>query len=190
MKVLKWNDFFKVSENVFNDIPREIIDSALRKLKKELENLFNSSEFDTTPSVVSPGEEGFTDKVVSDNPEELSFKDLGLALIRCHINSYTKTNRNMDVRFTDSEGNMYSLYIRIDIESGISNKKDKELEPNMIQKAFIKFKKYDLDGELYNSVSKNINDIWEITKDEKFIVELKLEVDGDAENDELFIELE
>jgi len=179
-------------EEVFQEIPEKIIDDALKMLKRDIEDLFEERDDTPTKGIKEIGDKGFNDKIKDKNNKnkELSFEEMGLKLMRVNINSYSKTNRSMDLRFGDSEGNMYSLYIRVDLGEAIPEKGDMEIEPKMIKTAFIKFKKYDVNNDLVDSVSRNIDDMWEVGADEKFLIDLKLEVDGNSSNeeDELVIE--
>jgi hypothetical protein len=174
---------------VDNDIPEKIIDEALRLLTKDIENLFEEPETPTA-GIKSPGEEGFEDKIKDKNPRDLTFEEMGVKLMRVKVNNYSRSNRNIDVRFSDSEGNMYSLYIRVNLDEAIPEKEDMEMEPKMVKNAFIKFKKYDTNNDLAGSISRNVEDMWQIGEDEKFLIDLKLEVDGDSpsEEEELVIE--
>ena len=174
---------------VDNDIPEKIIDEALRLLTKDIENLFEETEVPTA-GIKSPGDEGFEDKIKDKNPRDLTFEEMGVKLMRVSLNNYSRSNRNIDVRFSDSEGNMYSLYIRVNLDEAIPEKEDMEMEPKMVKNAFIKFKKYDTNNDLVGSISRNVEDMWQIGEDEKFLIDLKLEVDGDSpsEEEELVIE--
>lgn len=179
-------------ENVFQEVPEKIIDQALKMLKKNIEELFEEKDEVPTKGIKEVGDEGFGDKIKdkSNKGKELSFEEMGVKLMRINLNSYSRTNRSLDLRFGDSEGNMYSLYIRVDLDEAIPEKGDMEIEPKMVKNAFMKFKKYDVNNDLEDSISRNIDDMWVVGSDEQFLIDLKLEIDGGSSNeeDELVIE--
>ena len=203
-KILKYGDFRLIleaegdeeiengGEKVFQEIPEKIIDEALKMLKRNIEELFEEKDDAPSGGVKEVGDEGFGEKIrdKSNKGKELSFEEMGVKIMRVNINSYSKSNRSLDLRFGDVEGNMYSLYIRVDLDEAIPEKADIEIEPKMVKNAFMKFKKYDVNNDLVDSISRNIDDMWEVGADEKFLIELKLEIDGNSpdEEEELVIE--
>jgi len=190
-KIIKYEDFNKLiledKDTVFKEVPEEIIDTALNMLKSNIEDLFKTVEDDTNTSTLSLNDDEFSKKI-KDKGKELSFEIMGLNLIYVKVNSYSRTNRSIDMRFSDTDNNMYSLYIRVDIDAGISTKDDIAIEPKMVKNAFIKFKKYDDNNNLVDSISRNVKDMWEIGDSEESLINLKLEVDGNTNEDELIIE--
>jgi len=187
-KIIKYNDF--LFEQKFNDTPESIVDTVLRKIKKELEELFEVDNTQIPGGTFQLGDAGFDTKVVDLDDTKLSFPEMGLNLLRVKINSYSKSNRSLDLRFADPDDNMYSLYLRIDISDAVS-KNSKEMEPKLVKKGFIKFKKYDINGELVGTISRNVDDVWKLSENEELLSELKIELDGydgSDKEDELVIE--
>lgn len=166
MKVFKYSEYIKEE---LHDTPETYIASALNLLKKKLDLLFeNDLDRDNPEKVLSPKE---LEKVDSN---KMTFKDLGIRLESSEVSKYSKLYDSLTIKFSD-DNNTYALIVMIDIKEGMPEDEDKEFDIEDIDKAYVKFKKYDLDTfEVIGQLSKNVK-LKEI--DEEFLINLKIELD-------------
>lgn len=179
MKIVKFNEFIKINENV-NDTPEEYIKIALMKIKTKLEKMFDNQD---TPDRV--------EKIGERKPEgESSLSDFGVELQSCELSRYSKTQDSVKIKYSDAEA-LYDLTISIDLKEAVPEDEEKEFSDSDIKNCHVKFKKYDLDNfDLIGEITKNIK-ISEIEED--LLVSLKIEIDeefGGGEEEELEIETE
>lgn|SRR5574343_788990 len=186
MKVIKFSEF--INEN-FNDSPEIFVANALKKLKNKLDRLFEPKEEE------SEQQSGNIDKISSiikkkkESGEKLSLRELGVQLEDSQISKYSKTSDSLTLWFSDPEGT-YRLYIMINLEDAVPKEQDKDFSDKDIEKAFIRFKKYDSDDQYIGEITKTvkIDDI-----DEDFLIDLKIEIDkeyGSGEEEGLEFETE
>ena len=175
MKVFKYSEYIKEE---LQDTPESYIETALAQLKKKLDKLFDDDIDKDTNKVLSPKE---LEKVDS---KKMSFKDLGIRLESSELSKYSKLYDSLTIKFSD-DNNTYALIIMIDIKEAIPEDKEKDFDIDDIEKAYIKFKKYDLDTfEILGQLSKNVK-----LKDinEEFLIDLKIELDDKfSDEDEEF----
>lgn len=174
MKVFKYSEYIKEE---LQDTPESYINMALMQLKKKLDKLFDD-DIDKDPNkVLSPKE------LEKRDSNKMSFKDLGIRLESSELSKYSKLYDSLTIKFSD-DNNTYTLIIMIDIKEAISKDKEKDFEIDDIEKAYVKFKKYDLDTfEILGQISKNVN-IKDI--EEGFLIDLKIELDEKFGNEEEF----
>lgn len=190
MKIRKYTEFIKEE---FNDEPEQYVESALRQIKKKIDNMFEfqgqskekeTSETDQKPkfkSAKSAKEEGIGKE------KSMTFKDLGVRLESSEISKYSKQYDNLTVKFSDDEAT-YNLFIMIELKEAIPKDPEKDFSTDDIEKCYIKFKKYDLDTfDVIGQLTKNVK-IKNI--DEGFLINLKIELDEKfgEEGEELSIE--
>ena len=172
MKIVKFNDFIKINENV-HDTPEEYIKMALMKIKNKIEKMFSGQE---NPDSV----EKFGDKK---KEGETSLSDFNLELQSIELSRYSRTQDSVKVIYSDAESR-YDLTIIIDLEEGVPQDPDKDFSDEDIKKCYVKFKKYDLEKfDLVGEISKTVN-IKDINED--FMVSLKIDLDkefGDEEEE-------
>lgn len=178
MKVFKYSEYIKEE---LQDTPESYIETALAQLKKKLDKLFDDDIDKDTNKVLSPKE---LEKVDS---KKMSFKDLGIRLESSELSKYSKLYDSLTIKFSD-DNNTYALIIMIDIKEAIPEDKEKDFDIDDIEKAYIKFKKYDLDTfEILGQLSKNVK-----LKDinEEFLIDLKIELDDKFSDEDEEFEIE
>lgn len=198
MKIIKFLDF--INEEL-NDTPESYVSVALSQIKKKIDKMFDFQEIETEggeefATMTLSGDkspkakEKSPEKAREDSKkeEEMSFKDLGVRLESSEISKYSKMYDSLTVKFSDDNA-LYNLLITIDIKEALPKDPNADFSFEDIKKCFIKFKKYDLDTfEVLGQITKNV----EIPKiDEKFLIELKIEIDDKfGEEEEFEIETE
>jgi hypothetical protein len=180
MKISKFHDFIRE----FNDTPETYIETALRQLKKKIEQMFEEDAEEPEPD-----EKGSVSKAraKSKDKSKMSFKDLGVYLDIAEISKYSKIRDFLSVKFTDAEAT-YSLIISFDIKDGISTDPEKDFSFEDVDDCFIKFKKYDLNTfDVIGQITKNVK-VKDI--DEEFLIDLKIELDEKFGDEEEGLEIE
>ena len=175
MKIRKFIDF--INEE-FNDTPETYIESALKQIKKKIDNMFEfqeregqepeSGEKQKDKSVKSAKEQGIG------KDKSMTFKDLGVRLDSSEISKYSKQYDSLTVKFSDDDAT-YNLFIMIELKEAIPKDPEKDFSTDDIEKCYIKFKKYDIESfDVIGQITKNakIKDI-----NEEFIINLKIELD-------------
>lgn len=178
MRIIKFIEYIKEG---FHDTPENYIATALNKLKRKIDKIFDHKEVESD-QVLKPEE------LKRAKSNKLTFKDLGINLESSEVSKYSKLYDSLTVKFSD-ERNTYTLIIMIDIKEAIPKDKDSDFDIDDIEKCYIKFKKYDLDTfDIIGQLTKNIK-IKDIGED--FLIELKIELDDkfDDEDDDFEIEL-
>lgn len=177
MKIIKYLEYIK--ENL-TDTPESYIASKLKKLKNRLDKIFDYYLEDDADKIINTVQ---FDNIKS---EDLSFKDMGVILDSSEISKYSALYDSLTVKFSD-EMYAYTLIVMIDIKEGIPKGKENNFGIDDVKKAYVKFKKYDLDDfDLIGQIDKkdvNIKDI-----DEKFLIDLKIEIDKDFDDEDFEIE--
>jgi hypothetical protein len=174
---------------VGSDTPESYIKSKLSIIKNDIEGMFGDEPKDTGEE--SSADDPDIEKKVKNSDETITFEDLGLKLESSEMSYLTKTHQNLTVKFSD-EVYYYTIIFRIDLKQ-VTNKEDteKEIDLNDIQKCFVKFKKYKIEGfELIGEITDNV-DIDNINED--YLLNLKLELDekfGGDDSEGLSIEYE
>ena len=185
MKIIKYDQF--INENI-QETPEEYIKVSLTKLKKRIEKFFDESEeSDDNVSNVSVDVAKEKGKEKDSKKGNLSFKELGVKLEISEFSKYSAIYDSVTIKFSD-ENCLYSLYITIPLEEGISKDKEADFSDKDIKKCYVKFKKYDTDEfELIGQIAKTV-EIAEI--DENFLIELKIELDEEFSEDDEKLEFE
>jgi len=125
------------------------------------------------------------------NPEDLqrkksskmTFKDLNVRVESSEVSKYSKSFDSFTIKFSD-DSYTYALIIMIDIKEALPKEEDEDFSANDIEKAYIKFKKYDLDTfEILGQISKNVK-LKDINED--FLIDLKIELDEEFNDDDDF----
>ena len=182
MKIIKFKDYIR-EDNVY-DTPEEYINTALGKFKKKIESFFKKTgEENQTKNMSDALEKGKKHK-----EKNLSLSELGVTLESSEISKFSSLYDNVTIKFSDPEFR-YDLFITIPIDEGIPKDTQKNFDSKDIKKCFIKFKKYNIsqDFELIGQISKNV----EIDKiDEEFLVNLKIELDDEFDDNEKELEIE
>lgn len=175
MKILKYSDFIKES-SVLHDTPKDYIESVLSKLKSKLDLLFLQDKNNQKPG------NSEIKKVDKSGP---SLKEMGVKLESSEINKSTLYD-SLKLKFSDGDG-VYDLNVTINFEDAVPQP-DKDFSIDDIKKCFVKFKKYDIESfNMIGQVSKNVN-----IKDigEQMIIDLKIEVEKDFDNNETELDIE
>ena len=193
MKVIKWNQFIKEE---FQDPPEEYIKSALTKLQKKIESFFEDSENERDNLEVDFAPEKSDEEIMTmsqalkkgkDNKKskgKMSFKDLNVQLESSEMSKYSAIYDSLTFKFSDVE-NYYSLYITIPLQEGMNKDKEKEFSDKEIENCVVKFKKYDIhDFDLIGQIGPREVKIKDI--DEEFLVDLKIELDDEFNEEEEF----
>jgi len=210
MEIINYTTF--INEN-FQDPPEEYIKTALLKMKKKIENLFEKVSGDGSDEeepetdleqaeqaeVEGQGKEG-------DNPEEvmtfkkalekgeeksgkegaLTLSELGAKLESCEMSRYSAQYDSLTVKFSDQEG-WYNIFLTIplkDVVEDMQENEDGDYSDKDIKNCSIKFKKYNIDNELVGQLGPTNYKLSDI--DEEFFVNLKIEVDEEYGEDEEF----
>jgi len=212
MKIINYTEF--INEN-FQDPPEEYIKTALLKLKKNIETMFeqasgsseNVEEDESGPVGLEEGAEE-AEESSEDNPEEvmtfkkalekgeekgskdgLNLSELGAKLESCELSRYSTQYDSLTIKFSDQEG-WYNVFLTIPLEGVIEDMKENEegdYSDKDIKDCSIKFKKYNVDNELVGQLGPTKYKMSEI--DETFFVNLKIEVDDEyGESEEFEIE--
>jgi hypothetical protein len=167
MKIIKYKQF--INEEL-NDTPENYISTALTRLKREIDNIFENSI-----------------KKSSRKKPDMSLSDLGVRLETSDISKYSKLYDSLTVKFSD-DSNTYTLIIIIDIKEAIPKDDTKDFDIDDIKNAYIKFKKYDLDTfEVIGQISKNVK-LKDINED--FLINIKIELDEKFGEDDNEFEIE
>lgn len=164
--IIKFSQF--ISEN-FNDTPETFVANALQKLKVKLDKIFEPTQ-EGNPNEIQKASDAIRK---SNTGEKISLKDMGVTLEDSEISKYSKTSDALTLWFSDSEGT-YRLYIMIKLEDAVPQDKEKDFSDKEIEKAFIRFKKYDAEDQYIGELTKTVK-IKNI--DEDFLVDLKIEID-------------
>lgn len=182
MKIKKYLQFIK--EEIINDTPETYIETALKQLKRKIDNMFEFQEGEDEESELAKKEKSIRKaKEQGKDKSKMSFKDLGVRLESSEISKYSKLYDNLVIKFIDDEA-WYNLYIAIDYNDAIPKDKEKDFSYEDIKKCYIKFKKYDLDSnDVIGQLTKNV-DIKDIN--EEFLIDLKIELDDKFSDEEEF----
>ena len=180
-KVYKYSEF--IFENMI-DTPETYIHTALKKLKKRIENMFTAAE-------VVDGEVKRFDQVEGEEKKqkgEMSFQDLGLQLQSLELSKYSKSYDNVKLKFSDEEY-LYDMTFTVDLKDALPKDKEKDFSDGDVKKCQVKFKKYSLDD--FELVAGPLVKTAEIDKiKEDYLIELKIELDesdeGEKEEFEMF----
>lgn len=184
MKIIKFIEFIKEE---FNDTPEEYIATALAKLKRKIEKMFEfqeeseDGESENKKKTVKQAKEQGKEK------DKMSFKDLGVRLESSEMSKYSKLYDSLTIKFSDDSA-FYALIIMIDLKEALPKDPNTDFSDKEIKKCYIKFKKYDIDVfDIIGQITKNI----EISKiDEEFLINLKIELDEDFGGEEEEFEIE
>ena len=202
MKIINYTNF--INEN-FQDPPEEYIKTALLKVKKKIENLFEKVSGDGVDQE-EPEELELQPEGEEDNPEEvmtfkkalergeeksgkegaLTLSELGAKLESCEMSRYSAQYDSLTVKFSDQEG-WYNIFLTIplkDVVEEMQEKEDGDYSAKDIKNCSIKFKKYNIDNELVGQLGPTNYKLSDI--DEEFFVNLKIEVDEEYGEDEEF----
>jgi hypothetical protein len=181
MKIIKFIEFIKEE---FNDTPEEYIATALTKLKRKIEKMFEFQEEEGEESEKKTVRQA---KEKGKEKDKISFKDLGVRLESSEMSKYSKLYDSLTIKFSDDSA-FYALIIMIDLKEALPKDPNADFSDKEIKKCYIKFKKYDIDVfEIIGQITKNA----EIEKiDEEFLINLKIELDEDfgGEEEEFKIE--
>ena len=201
MKIINYTNF--INEN-FQDPPEEYIKTALLKVKKKIENLFEKvsgdgvdqeepEELELQPEGEDNPEEVMTFKKALEKGEEksgkegaLTLSELGAKLESCEMSRYSAQYDSLTVKFSDQEG-WYNIFLTIplkDVVEEMQEKEDGDYSAKDIKNCSIKFKKYNIDNELVGQLGPTNYKLSDI--DEEFFVNLKIEVDEEYGEDEEF----
>lgn len=180
MRIKKFETFTEsINEDFTFDTPNQYIAMALRKLQLKINKIFDFVPEKTgelgEPIKAPDKSEGDKDKI--------TFKDLMVNIDDSEVSRHSKTNDSLDITFSDSE-HVYKLIISINIKEGIPTDKEKNFSYKDVKNCFIKLKKYDINTyEIIGEISKNSK----ISKiDEEFLIELKIELDENFNEEEEF----
>jgi hypothetical protein len=202
MKIINYTNF--INEN-FQDPPEEYIKTALLKIKKKIEGLFEKvsgdgvdqeepEELELQPEEgEDSGEEVMTFKKALEKGEEksgkegaLTLSELGAKLESCEMSRYSAQYDSLTVKFSDQEG-WYNIFLTIplkDVVEDMQENEDGDYSDKDIKNCSIKFKKYNIDNELVGQLGPSNYKLSDI--DEEFFVNLKIEVDEEYGDDEEF----
>ena len=165
---------------VRNDTPASYVDSLLVSMKKKIEKMFaeNGGEEDKTENNIKKAK--LNKKNKGNAP---TFKEFNLRLESCEVATRSLLNDTLTIKFSDDE-NWYNLLISINMKDAIPKDKTKDFTIKDIKQCFIKFKKYDNDTqEVIGQITRNTDPN---TIDEEFIVNLKIELDDQFDEEEEF----
>jgi hypothetical protein len=171
-------------EKPFNDSPEVYVTNAITKLQTKLEGLFDDEEpmEDVDNPMATIGPEGASEldrsKREKKNKESMTLKDMGAKLESSDVMKTSKTHKSLVMKFSDSES-YYALYIKLSLKEALDLIGDgEELTDESIQKAYVKMKKVSLDD--YKEVGTVNRNVMVADINEDFIIELKLELDGES----------
>lgn len=180
MRIKKFETFTEsINEDFTFDTPNQYIAMALRKLQLKINKIF-----DFVPEKAGElGEPIKTPDKSEGDKDKITFKDLMVNIDDSEVSRHSKTNDSLDITFSDSE-HVYKLIISINIKEGIPTDKEKNFSYKDVKNCFIKLKKYDINTyEIIGEISKNSK----ISKiDEEFLIELKIELDENFNEEEEF----
>jgi hypothetical protein len=175
---MKIKKFYQYSEKVneMHDTPENYVSVALNKLKRKIDKMFEYSDG-------KGGKVLTADELERVDPKNITFKDLGMILDSSEVSKYSKLYDSFTIKFRDAE-NAYTMIIMIDIKDAIPEEDDINFSSDDIEMAYIKFKKYDESGiEMIGQIDKNVK-IKNI--DESFLIDLKIELDDEYDENEDF----
>lgn len=176
-KVYKYLEY--LTETI-HDTPETYVQTALKKLKKRVEKMFDYAE------VVDGEVKRYSEVKDLERKEsgEISFKDLGLQLQSSELSKYSRVSDSLKVKFNDAEF-LYDITFTIDLNDALPKSKEEDYSDTEIKKCQIKFKKYSLDEfELVGGPLVKTIDIEKI--DEEYLIELKIELEESDESGEEF----
>lgn len=170
MKIVRYRQF--ILEHT--DTVETYSNASLSKLKRKIESMFNDEDV----------------KSMKDNDKDKpTFKEYGMHLDDIELS--TQPHDRLGFRFSD-DSFYYQVYVEIkvaDVTKDISEIEDGDnFSEKDIQKAYLKFKKYDMNNdEVVGQVDKNVK-IEDI--DEEYLINLKVEIDDDFGGEEEKFEIE
>ena len=180
MRIKKFEMFKEsINEDLTYDTPNQYILMALKKLQLKINKFF-----DYVPEKTGElGEPIKSPRSEDDDKSKITFKDLMVTIDDSEVSRYSKTNDSLNITFSDSDY-VYKLIILINIKEGIPEDKEKDFSFKDVKNCFIKLKKYDINTyEIIGEISKNSK----ISKiDEEFLIELKIELDENFNEEEEF----
>lgn len=179
MRVIKFNQFISVNENV-HDTPEEYVKLALMKIKNKIEKLFSGQ-------INANDVEKMSDR--KNREDGKNFSDLGLELQSSEMSRFSKTLDNVKFKYTD-EKYLYDLTISIALEEAVPDDTEKDFSDDDIKNCNVKFKKYDQDNfNLIGQITKTVK-IEEVN--DNLLLSLKIELDEKfgSEDEEFEIETE
>ena len=180
MRIKKFEMFKEsINEDLTYDTPNQYILMALKKLQLKINKIF-----DYVPEKTGElGEPIKSPRSEDDDKSKITFKDLMVTIDDSEVSRYSKTNDSLNITFSDSDY-VYKLIILINIKEGIPEDKEKDFSFKDVKNCFIKLKKYDINTyEIIGEISKNSK----ISKiDEEFLIELKIELDENFNEEEEF----
>lgn len=180
MRIKKFEMFKEsINEDLTYDTPNQYILMALKKLQLKINKIF-----DYVPEKTGElGEPIKSPKSEDEDKSKITFKDLMVTIDDSEVSRYSKTNDSLNITFSDSDY-VYKLIILINIKEGIPEDKEKDFSFKDVKNCFIKLKKYDINTyEIIGEISKNSK----ISKiDEELLIELKIELDENFNEEEEF----
>ena len=150
--------------------PEDYIQQCFTDIKNRLKPVFNVE-----------GEEESKEKVKKMG----DFNNANLTLVSMEDNLYSKSEKNLAIKFLDGEETQYVLNIRISIEDAVNDKQGEDFHVNDIKKAHITFKKYGDVDDSYDIVNQLMDrTVDPSTIDGDFLIKLKMDLDKGKEPDE------
>tara|TARA_R110000772_G_scaffold2410_4_gene8538 strand:- start:29076 stop:29906 length:831 start_codon:yes stop_codon:yes gene_type:complete len=154
-------------EKVFNEDPGYYVEQALKKVERKLTSLFEEPETD---------ENGKTNKDPS------SYHSQGVELMDVKTTDLAM-NKTLIMKYHDDDFT-YHLMVTIDLQQGIPEKGDVEMDHSMVEFCGVKFKKYDVSNKLLGELDRKKVKL--DTIDQDFIDSLNGELDGKYSIDDNF----
>jgi hypothetical protein len=156
MKVYKYVEFL-----FEGNTPEDYIVNCLQKIEGRLKEAFNQEE------------NGDKVKKISD------FSKFNLSLEDISLHTHTFSEKNLTCKFSDSEGVLYILNVRMSVEDAVNKDKNVDFNTSDIKKAHVTFKRYtsengslDLDPNQMNDTTVDPEMI-----DGDFLIKIKQDLD-------------
>jgi hypothetical protein len=177
MDIKKFSEYLK-EDNIY-DTPENYIEQALESILSKIKEMIpeEGEEAESEDEVISFTKAREKGDEKERQQKELSFKDYGSRITNSEI-----SRKNSTLEITIEEGDItYMIFVIIDIKEGMPQDKTKDFSADDVKRCMVKMKKYDFGGKQIGSpVSKNI-DIKDF--DENFLIDMKLQIDGDEKED-------
>lgn len=136
--------------STYNEDPSAYITQQLKRLENRLVTLFENPQ--------KPDEDGRVD-----DKDPSAYYNQGVELLDMKTTDMPM-NKSLTVKYHDEEF-LYHLIITVNIEEGMSEKPEDEMDTDQVEECGIKFKKYDMEDNLIGELEKKKIKISEIDQD-------------------------
>jgi hypothetical protein len=171
MDIKRFSDYIK--ENIY-DSPEDYIEQALKNIENKIREMIPEDGVEEEPEdeVISFTKARKQGDEKEKAKSELKFRDYGTRIKDIDL---SRANSTLTVRIEEEES-WYTIIVMIEIAQGIPQDKTKDFTHDDVKSCTVKMKKYGQGDQIEGKATRTI-DIKDF--DEDFLIELKLETDGE-----------